>query len=406
MPENKLTPTIFCIILLLITLAQITAEIYIPALPAVGIALASTNTLIKFTVTAFMLGFSISHFFYGPLSDRIGRRKPILVGILLSIIGGIICSFAPNIQILIVGRFIQGLGVGGCTSVGRVITSDLSSGKQLAKFGSYLGMITAFVIASAPIVGGYLQHHLQNWRLIFMALLIYTCLLGIFIWWRLPETNLRLNSNATQLPVMLNNYVILLRSKTFIGYAFCSSLAYAGIIAYLTATPFLLQTIVGLNPVEFGWLALSVALSISIAGFINTRYVLIKGIPNMIAHGAILMLSGGMLMLILALLGFMNTVVIMLPVICFCMGAGLCFTNAFAGALSLYPAISGSAGALFGSVQILGAFLSSAVIALAHERNQIPLAIMFIVLGIFSFISLKRLAAAKIEIPTLDEDMA
>ncbi|HEX4045620.1 MAG TPA: multidrug effflux MFS transporter [Gammaproteobacteria bacterium] len=382
----------FAIILLFASLAHISADIYVPSMPAIAKALHTDPASVQFTFFAFMFGFSIAHLFYGPLSDRIGRRKPILTGIGLSIIGTLCCIFAPSIYLLIVGRFIQGIGVAVCNSVGRSITRDLLSGSHLAKMGSYLGMILVLVTATAPTLGGYIQYYF-DWRAVFVFLLIYSSLIWLLTWKILPETNTQLNPHATKLNVILHNYRILITNKTFIGYTLCASCAYAGIIAYATSAPFLLQTVIGLTPIEFGWLSFVFSGAIFISFLINSQLILKQGIPTMVLVGNCLMTLSGLIMLLLASMGWVNAFAIVLPVALFCMGAGFNFGNATAGAFHPFPHIAGSAGALFGCLQIFGGALASGIVAALQITNQMPLAGILILLGIIALISWKFLAS-------------
>jgi DHA1 family 2-module integral membrane pump EmrD-like MFS transporter len=383
-----LTPILFLIILSLTTLAHVSADMYVPSLPAITQALATDSSTIQLTLSFYMLGFGLSQLIYGPLSDRIGRRKPIVFGVLLGVMGGMICALAPVAAVLIVGRFIQGVGIGVSNCVGRSLTRDVLSGTQLAKIGSHISMVNAVFLAMAPTLGGYIQTFI-GWRATFIILVLYAFAVWMLVYYKLPETNLNLNPDATKLNVMIRNYLILLRNKAFIGFTLCSGLAYAGLVAYLTVAPFLLQNIVGLTPVQFGWLAFLVAGSIFLSAFINSKLIVAKGIPAMMFYGACLMITAGILMLALALCGFLNTVVVMLPVAFFSMGAGLTFANAFAAAFHEFPHMAGSAGALFGCIQILTGGLVSAIMAAVHATTQLPLAVILVVLGVAALFFLR-----------------
>lgn len=389
--KNKLTRAIFVVIIMFTSLAQVAADMYTPSLPYIAKSLGTNSNAMQLTMSIYMLGFSLSHLYYGPLSDRIGRKPPILNGIILCMLGSLFCFLAPSGNVIIIGRFIQGMGMGACSSVGRPLLRDYVSGGQLAKLGSHLGMINVFVVASAPALGGYIQHYL-GWRANFIVLFLYSGLTLYLLWKMLPETNHHLNPQATQLKPMLANYRIVLASKTFIGYTLCSCFAYAGLIAYMTVAPFLMQSVVGLSPVEFGWLSFLIACSFFLSTFINARWVLKWGIAAMVLAGSILIFLSGLLMLCLGTAGFLNTWVIMLPVAILSLGVGFTFANAFAGAFHPFPTMSGSAGALYGFIQVLGASVASALMATLHASTQIPLAIMLTLLGLFSLISLITLA--------------
>lgn len=390
-PKKSIPRHVFITILLFATLAHITADMYVPSMPAITRTFASPPAAVQLTLFTFMLGYSLAHLFYGPLSDRIGRRQPILTGIAISMIGTACCMLSSSIGMLMVGRCLQGLGVAVCNSVGRSLTRDLLSGSHLARISSHLGMIMVFVTATAPTLGGYIQHYF-DWRAVFGFLFVYTTFIWLFTWKVLPETNIHLNPEATKIKTVLRNYFILLTNKTFLGYTLCVSAAYAGIIAYVTEAPFLLQTIVGLTPVQFGWLAFVIGGAIFISFFINSRFVLEVGIEKMLFTGICLMLTAGVLMLLLGLFGFINVFVIMLPVAIFCMGVGLTFSNASAGAFHPFPKMAGSVGALFGCIQILGGACASMFMAAFTSKNQLSLAVVFILLGLLSLFSWKYLA--------------
>lgn len=386
--EKSITATLFIILLGMFTLANMSADMYVPALPAIAKTFAAKASTIQYTLATFMFGFGISHLFYGPISDRIGRRNPVLFGISITIVGGLICVSAPTPAMLIVGRFVQGIGVGACNAVGRSIIRDVLSGSHLAKIGSYLGMAHAIFLAFAPTLGGYIQNYL-GWRAIFIVLTLYATVVWMLVFKKMPETNQHINPSATQLGVIAKNFFTLMCSNTFVGYTLCSALSYAGIIAYLTSAPFLLQNIVGLTPVQFGWLSLALGGAIFLSAIINGRYVVQEGIEKMIFFGVILMLVSGLSMMIFAWFGYINTWVIVLPVILYCMGAGLSFANAFAGASHDFPKMAGTVGALFGCIQIICASISSSIVALLHERNQMLLALILTTIGVLVFFCLR-----------------
>lgn len=393
-PKQDISAILLIIIITVATLAYIISDMYTPSLPAITKELGVSSAKIQLTLAFFMFGFSISQLFYGPLSDRIGRRNPILIGVGLSVIGSLVCYFSPNAEILILGRLIQGLGVGACNSVGRTIARDLMSGRYLARFGSQLGMVTAFVTASAPTLGGYIQHYL-NWRANFLILFIYTLLIWLLVWKKLPETNRYLNPEATKAKTMIKNYFTLFTHPTFIGFSLCSGIAFAGIIAFVTLAPFLLQNVVGLSPVQFGWLSFLIAASIVLSAFINAILIIKVGIPKMMLFGISIMFIAGIFMLGFAWFGYLNTFVILFPTCLFSLGIGFTFANAYAGALHPFPRMAGASAALFGCLQILGGALSSALMAKLGTDNQIPLGFVFIGLSVLSFLSLKFLAMRK-----------
>lgn len=378
-----INPLLIFVILMLIALMQTTTDQYIPSLPAITQFFHSNEGTLQLTLTFFMLGLSISHVFYGPLSDRIGRKPPLLFGVGLSILGSVFCFMAPSTSVLILGRFIQGFGIGVCNSVGRSLIRDLFTDRMLAKIGSYVGVVSIFIMAASPTLGGYLQEHV-GWRANFLFLIV----LGLIVWsmilYLLPETNKHLNPDATKLKIMKLNYCTLLGSKVFLGYTLCACFAFAGLVAYLTISPFLFQNELGLSPLEFGQLTFFIAGAICISGIVNSQLVMHKGVSFMVLIGVLFMIIGGFSLLICAILGMKHVLSIMIPMALFSIGVGFTFINAFAGAFHPFPQVAGTAGALYASLQDFSAALTSGSIAAFKSFGHYSLAIILLTFGLSS----------------------
>lgn len=169
----KPTNLLFFIILLTSCLTGISSDIYAPSISTIAADLQSSIDDVQWSMAIFMLGVSISQLIYGPLSDGVGRRFPLIIGLGISIIGSIICYRAPTMTILILGRFIQGIGAGAGASLWRTIFRDCFSGAELAKYGAYLSILIVFIVPAAPTLGGYLQKYF-NWRASFLFLILYS----------------------------------------------------------------------------------------------------------------------------------------------------------------------------------------------------------------------------------------
>lgn len=381
--QITLTSGLFAQILLIATLGQIGADLYLPSLPNIAHDFNASSSDVELTFATYLFGFSISHLFYGPVSDRIGRRIPILFGIGLSFIGCLVCLFSPSILILVLGRFLQGSGVGACNSVGRSLGRDFLSGAELAKVGSHLSMIGAFVLASAPMLGGYIQHYF-SWRTAFLFLSLYTLISWTILLKALPETHHHRNVNATHFKVVIKNYFTLLTHKIFIGYTLGSSLAYAGLLGYFTAAPFIFQNLLGLTPVEFGWLSFCTASAIALSGFINGRYVVRYGVSKMMLLGISGMVIGAGGLMLLSLTTQASIISLVTPMMIFAFGSGISFQNAFAGAFHPFPHMAGAAGALYGFAQVLGGGLASAIVASLHVSDPFSLSCLLVAIAVMA----------------------
>lgn len=387
MPKTRSNIQFFFIILLTISAGQIAIDLYLPSLPAITEAFSTTNSNTQLTITIYLLGLSFSQLIYGPLSDHYGRRAILLIGFAISFIGATICVFTPSITALIAARLLQGVGAGAANPVSRAVMRDVFSGHKLAKISSYVGTFIAIILALAPIIGGYLQAYF-GWRANFSFLALYGVALWLVILLFLPETNKHIDPHPFRIKRTMQKYFSLLSNPIFIGYTLCTSLTYAGIIAYITAGPFLYQNILGLSPVQYGWLAIFTTLSFTVGAFINARYVTNVGMNRMLFINLGIQILAGMSLLIVGLLGHISVISILVPMMFILVSAGSIFPNASTGAILPFAKMAGTAGALFGFIQVFTGALLSGLVAAIHEENQIPLALILLGLSITTLCAL------------------
>lgn len=376
----KLTLTL----VVLFTYGQVATDLYLPSLISIANALNTNSSMVQFSITVYATSMMITQPFYGIASDAFGRRPLLKLGMIIAIIGSILCLLTADIQTLLIGRFLQGLGCGVTVTVTRAVVRDLYAGQDLVKKVSTLAIYGMTFMITAPILGGYIEHYL-SWQSNFLILLLIALFNIITICFILPETNLRKNRDHLQLKTIKNNFICLLTSQKFMGYGICSTIAYANIFAWITAGPILLQETYGLNPIYFGW-SYFLAGIFYIAGNILNRSLFKKyGITSMISVGFITQLVTGVGLLLVSYLNTDNiyTIVPLLGMLMF--GAGIVFPNTNAAALNDFTNISGTASAMFSVLQSFGAVLSSSYIAIMPEQTLIPIATCF---SILSFVGL------------------
>lgn len=377
-------PILFFIFLFLLScLGQIASDIYLPAFPMMRDVFHTTEHMMQISLSVFMLGFSVSHLIYGPISDCVGRKKPLIIGISICIIGSIICIFASNIRYLILGRGLQGMGAGAGAVLFLSILRDVYDGNTLAKISSFLSIARVILLASAPLIGGYLLHFF-NWQACFIFIVIYAAICFFCSLLILKETNQYQHLHPALFKTVVKNIWNIGTNKTFLCYAFFVMLAFGGILAWLSTLPFLLQDVVGLTPVQFGWVGAMAGLFFIVGGFINAMMVERFGLDRMLSIGLQIMFIAGIVMLCFGLFHIIDTLVIIVPVIIYIIGSSFIFANAYAGAMNPFEIMAGSAGAVFGFLQILGGAISSFVMSIFHTYNQIPLSIVLLLSAILA----------------------
>jgi DHA1 family bicyclomycin/chloramphenicol resistance-like MFS transporter/DHA1 family 2-module integral membrane pump EmrD-like MFS transporter len=377
---------LFLVIVLAACLSGVSSDIYIPSLPAIADDLKTTIEEVQWTLAIFMLGLSISQLVYGPISDGVGRRRPLIIGLLIITAGSFVCFYAPSIEVLLFGRFIQGLGAGAGASLWRAIFRDSFNGAELARYGGYLSIVIPFIVPAAPTLGGYLQTYF-GWRSSFLFLILYALVTMLMVFVLFKETSIHHHKERLTKKFFAHAFGQLLSSRVFVGYTICTFLSYGAFFAWFTAGPVLLIKIVGISPIEFGWITLlGGGGSMVLAGLVNGKMVVKFGSHFMLRMGWALMFMAGALMIALKFIYGMNTVVIVAPVILFYFGSTLIWPNIFAGAFAPFGKIAGYAGSLYSFMQLGGGAVVSALVSYLPETDQVPLASIFMICSTLSWI--------------------
>ena len=379
----------FIFLFLISCLGQMSSDLYLPALPTMRDFFQVSEHIVQLSLAIYMLGFSLSHLVYGSISDYVGRKNPLIVGLGICLAGTLLCQLSHHIDALMIGRFLQGAGAGAGAALFLSILSDVYQGNALAKISSFFIIARVILLASSPLVGSYLLYFF-GWRACFTFLFFYTviCFLGsIFIF---KETHLTAQPQTVSFSRIAKTLWILLTHPVFMCYAFCVMLAFGGILAWLTILPFLLQDVVGLTPIQFGSISAVAGLFFIIGGCINALWVEKMGFQKMLKIGLIIMLIGGAIMLAFGVSHVVNTIVIILPVIIYITGSSLIFSNAYAGAMQSFSNVAGAAGAVFGFLQILGGAMASFFMSMTSTYNQIPLSLALLLSAALALVVVRR----------------
>ena len=362
------------------------SDVYAPCLPAIAKDMHTSISLAGWSMSVYMVSLSLTHLIYGPLSEVIGRKKPMIIGLVIMSIGSIICMNAADIDTMIFGRFIQGCGAGACASLWRSVFRDSFSGEDLSKYASYLGMFIMVIAPTAPVVGGFLQE-IFGWHSNFVFLTCYSLLALIGIGFKFHETNADAHISKLNLKYIFSQYMVLLKSPLFMGTACVTFLAYGAFFSWFVAGPILLIERIGISPSKFGVLtALGGGAAFATAGIINGKLVKKFGTKFMLPFGISIMLASGISMLIGYYVVGLNLWAIMIPVVLYIFGSSFIWPNAFAIAFTPFGHIAGYAGALYGFTQIGGAALISSLVAYLPNETQLPLALVIIIASGLAFV--------------------
>lgn len=380
-PNTRYNETIIIVLLLLITaLGQMAVDIYLPSMPSMQSTLNTSKDYIQLTLSVFTIGFGVSQLLYGPLSDRFGRRNLLLFGMVLSCLATLGCAFTSSISGLITFRLIQGFGSGAASVLTRAILRDCFTGPRMSKIAGYMSIAWSLVPITAPVLGSYIQTFF-GWRANFIFLFLFTiCMLALTIRW-MPDTNRDKRMDSLHPITVIKNYWSVLTNSSSIRFSVGPMITFCCVMSYVTASPFLLQDDLGYSPVAFGWLSFLVSMSYLAGNIINTRLLSRFEKMHIIRCGIIINVIGTFSMAILALLGYFNIYVLIIPACIMIFAGGFLFANCMTSAMTPFINIAGTAAAIIGSVQMLGGSLASGIMSQLPLNNQLPLSILLVVLS-------------------------
>ena len=355
-------------------------DMYLPALPAIGLAFDVGQDKVQWSLSAFFLGFGIGQIVWGALADRLGRRRPVAAGILLYGIGCIGCSLTNDIGHLAIWRFVQALGACAGPVLARAMVRDVFGRDRAASVLSLMMLVMGVAPMVAPVLGGHILL-IGTWRTIFwvQACFVIVAFAGLV---SLPETLPAARRRASSLGGMIGAYGRLLADRRYLGYALCSSFIYGGMFAYISGTPFVYIELFGVRPENYGYLFGVNIVGMIIVNTVNSRVVLRFGTDRVLRMGCVLASLVGLGLLGFAITGYGGLVAIASALFLFMGLTGMIAANAMAGAMSILPEIAGSASALTGALQFtFGAIAGSAVGSLANG-TAVPLAGVICACGI------------------------
>ncbi|WP_204946140.1 multidrug effflux MFS transporter [Micromonospora luteifusca] len=386
-----------------IAIGPLTIDMYLPALPTITAGLQTTETAVQLTLTGTLIGLALGQLLVGPLSDVVGRRKPLLAGLAAHIVASVLCVFAPNIAVLGALRVLQGLGVAAATVVATAVVRDLFSGASFARIFSRLMLVMGLAPILAPTLGSGLLRWTE-WRGIFAALAVLGALLIVVAAFRLTETLPVARRRHGGVGATLRDYRGLLNDRAFVGLVLVAGLAMAALFAYVSGSSFVLQEQYGLDEQQFGLAFGAGAVGLIAATQFNVR-LLRRYTPQQILVSALIAgTAAGLLLVMFAVTEFGGLGTLLASLWLVLAATGLALPNAPALAMSRHSEAAGTAAALLGAVQFgIGAL--SAPLAGLFGTGSVPMAVV-IAGGMAAALIVMILVVPRADLGTVDEDLA
>ena len=355
-------------------------DFYLPGFPAMALAFGTDEKHIQTTLAAYFLGLSIGQLAYGPVADRFGRRIPLLVGVCLFTLASIACAIAPNLDTLIVARFVQALG--GCAGMvlSRAIVSDKCDAVASAKVFSQLMLVMGLAPILAPMLGGVMVN-LYGWQSIFVALTVFSALCTLAVALGLPES-LPASQPRQPLSGALRQYGRLLKDRVFIGHALTGGIAIAGMFSYIAGSPFVFIKLYGVPAEHYGWLFGSNAAGFILVAQVNARLLAKRGPAFLLRRAVWLYLLAGLTLLAISAMQPAKLWPLLIPLFICIASLGCIIPNASACAMSGQGARAGSASALLGCIQFSVAAGAAALVGVLHDGSAVPMALVICLCGL------------------------
>jgi MFS transporter, DHA1 family, multidrug resistance protein len=385
---------------LLSTFGPLSLDLYLPALPQLADDLGASASLAQLSITACLVGLAVGQLVAGPLSDRLGRRRPLIVGLVAFLLASVACALAPTAAILVLLRLVQGLAGAAGIVISRAIARDLYSGRALMIFFSRLLLVAGLAPVIAPILGGQLTR-VMTWRGIFGVLAGFGAVLLLAGLFGLKETLPPERRIVGSFRRTLQGYNTLLHDRFFVGCALSSGLAGASMFAYIAGSTFVLQRIYGMSPQGFSLVFGCISLGLVTAAQGGARLALVWPLSRVLGFGLTINLLGATALLITVISGLRLAALIGALVIMVC-AVGLIFPTANALAMADYPDLAGTASSLQGLSQFVFGAVAAPLVGIAGEQTALPLGIVATSVSLCamtSFVSLV-LPVARTRVPT------
>lgn len=371
---SRLTAALFMVIVLLGTTGPLATDMYLPSFPAMQDEFSTTASGVQLTLTTFLIGMALGQLLWGAFSDRWGRTIPLRYGTLLFVLASIGAALAPSLPTLIAARGIQGVGAAAGLVISKAIVSDVTSGPRTARIFSILMTIGGVAPAVAPILGAAVAHA-GGWRAVVWVLAGAAGLMALGSFAVVRETH---PAAARSTGALFGPLGTVLTQRRFVGYMVQFAATFGAMMAYISASPFLYQNVMGFSPTGYALCFGVNSLGLILSGLISARLALRVPLRRTVGVALVILLVSSLVMLTLVFSGVRSPI---LAVVIFFMVApvGLVMGNTTGLALEEVRRTSGSGSAALGCAQFLAGALVSPLVGLGGEDSPVAFSVTALV---------------------------
>lgn len=394
--QTSKSSLLFIIILGALTaIGALSIDMFLPGLPQLRSDFSTTTSNAQLTLSLFMIGLALGNLFIGPISDALGRKKPLVIALIIFTLASIAIVFTTNIWVMIILRFIQGFCGGAGAVISRAISSDLYSGKQLTKFLAVLMLVNGIAPVIAPTLGGVILSF-STWRMVFVILTIFGVSMVIGSMLKINESLPMERRDQAHIGAIFKNFSLLILQPKFVLPMLIQGFTFIMLFSYISASPFITQRIYNLSALHFSWMFARVGITLifssqltgKLVDYINQQTLL--RILTFIQIMGVVWVTITLIMHLHVLVLIIGFIILVAPV------TGVA-TLAFSIAMNERTGGSGSASSLLGLVQSLFGGLVTPLVGLAGEASTVPYitiictsGIVLILLQIFNYFAFRN----------------
>jgi DHA1 family bicyclomycin/chloramphenicol resistance-like MFS transporter len=374
----------------LTAMGPLAIDMYLPALPTIAREMASSTASVQVSLAVYFIGLACGQAFYGPFSDRWGRKRALYFGLTLFSASSVGCAMAGDVTALIALRFLQALG--GCAPlvVPRAVVRDYFDQRGSVRMLSVLMLVMGLAPILAPLIGGQLLVNF-GWRSVFWVLAAYGAFWLVIVTMFLPESLPPARRRRQRAVDVVATYLGVLRDRTYIGYVLTGALIFAGLLAYISGSPFVFIEVFRVPPEQYGLFFGVNAIGIIVASQVNrwlankydARHIIGAVLPVSVTAGAVLLID--------AATGFGGFAGILVPLFFYIATHGFIMPNTTALAMAPHGAVAGSASALLGTVQFVLGASAGALLGALGNGTAVPLAAVIAGCAALAFVTYQSL---------------
>lgn len=366
-------------LLFLLPIVGMAIDITAPSLPSIAVSLHSTNKLAKDAISIYLLGYALGNFLTGSATDSFGRKMLLRLGLLSFIVISLVPPLFPNMKVLLAARFLQGVSLGAVALIARAIFADILPPEKLVRLGTLIGTMWGLGPVIGPVIGGYLQYYF-GWQSIFYFLAALALIEMIAIVIIIPETHL--HRQLFNFATIKNNFKATIVHRQFMGFVIIMGLAYALIIIFQTAGPFLIQNRLHQTPVYFGHIAMTLGIMFLVSTFCCRHFIKKYSVATLYFYSINILLLVAILGFLLSYFFLVNIYYITLISACMFFACGFMFPMSMGQGIAFFRHIAGTASATMYLINISITSLASYLIGFVEMDTAVPMMLAYLVIAL------------------------